>query len=257
MTAAAPGRADEFADKGRTIFKEHQQAAVTVQILVRSKVARTGMNTRTNEALHGISGTVIDPSGLTVLSLSATDPGEALQRTAAAQDPRLKVETELSSIKILRDDSTEVPAEVVLRDKELDLAFIRPKEKPSAPMPALDLARSGKAQVLDQVIALNRLGTAAGNVHSASVERIAAVVDQPRRFYVPDANMTTATLGAPAFTADGRVLGVFLIRSVESKTSGSMLDTPAQNLTGIILPADQILKAAEPLLGAGGARQPK
>ncbi len=150
-----------------------------------------------------------------------------------------------------------MPAEVVLRDKELDLALIRPKEKLSTPMPALDLARSGKAQMLDQVIALNRLGTAAGNVHSVSVERIAAIVDEPRRFYVPDSNMTTATLGAPAFTPDGKVLGVFLIRSVGSKTSGGMLDTPAQSLTGIILPADQILKAAEPLQGAGGARQPK
>src|SRR2546422_4160959 len=37
------------------------------------------------------------------------------------------------------DDGTEIPAEIVLRDRDLDLAFIRPKTKPANPMPAVDL----------------------------------------------------------------------------------------------------------------------
>ena len=72
------------------------------------------------------------------------------------------MESELSDVKIVLDDGTEVPAEVVLRDKDNDLAFIRPKTKPAAPMAALDLANSGKADILDQVISLTRLGSAAG-----------------------------------------------------------------------------------------------
>ena len=46
-------------------------------------------------------------------------------------------------MKILLDDGTEVPAEIVLRDKDLDLAFIRPKAKPASPMTSVDLTKSG------------------------------------------------------------------------------------------------------------------
>ena len=52
-------------------------------------------------------------------------------------------------------------------------------------MAALDLAKSAKVDVLDQVIAINRLGKVANRTHAASVERINAVVQRPRLFYVP------------------------------------------------------------------------
>jgi len=157
------------------------------------------------------------------------------------------METELGDVKILLDDGTELPAEVVLRDRDLDLAFIRPKTKVTTPLTALDLTQSAKAEMLDQVIALNRLGSAAGRAYAASVERISAIVQRPRLFYVPDASMTTTTMGAPAFTLDGKPLGIFVMRAMKGKSGGggSMFNFQADNLTGIILPASDILKAAK------------
>ena len=79
---------------------------------------------------------MVDPSGLTVLALSACDPSEMYQRMMGEDYPRTSVETEVTDMKILLDDGTELPAEIVLRDKDLDLAFIRPKTKPASPMAA-------------------------------------------------------------------------------------------------------------------------
>ncbi len=256
LGSAAASRADEFADKGRSILNRHQHAVVTVQLVVRSRVSMPGKNTQPNEARHSISGTVVTPSGLTAVSLSAIDPGQALRAMAAAKDPRLKVETEVADLRILLPDGSEIVGEVASRDPELDLALVQPKVKPSTPLDAVDLTQSGQAEVLDQVVALNRLGAAAGHVYSASVERIAAVVEKPRRFYIPDANMTTATLGAPAFTLDGKLLGVFLIRNSGSKAAVGKMDAPAESLTGIILPADEILKATQ-RLPASAAKETK
>jgi len=159
----------------------------------------------------------------------------------------------LSDVKILLDDGTEMPAEVVLRDRDLDLAFIRPKNRPAAPMAAIDLAKSARAQVLDQIITLNRLGEAAGRAYAVSVERITAVVLKPRLFYVPESAMASTTMGSPAFTLDGNLLGVFVTRTVRAKGSGGfgtllkLLSFRPENLnlTAIILPADDILKAAK------------
>jgi S1-C subfamily serine protease len=241
--------ADEMAEKARAVFKIHQHAVVTVQLTLKSKLSMPGAGGQSSESRQDVTGTVIDPSGLTVLSLSATDPAQLLQTIvggASDDESRFRMESELSDVKILLDDGSDVPAEVVLRDRDLDLAFIRPKTDAATPMAALDLKNSGKAQVLDQVVALNRLGSAAGRAYSAALVRITAVVPRPRLFYVPDSSLATASLGAPAFTIDGKVLGIFVMRSTKARSSANfgMFSLQPDNLTGIIVPAEDILKAA-------------
>jgi S1-C subfamily serine protease len=194
--------------------------------------------------------------------LSACEPTTLIQSIMEGmsdEESRFKMDTELSDIKILLDDGTELPAEIVLRDKDLDLAFVRPKTKPATPMAALDLSQSAKAEVLDQVITLNRLGKAAGRAYAASVERISAVVQKPRTFYIPDNAATMTTLGSPAFSLDGKPLGVFVVRTVSAKGGGGMgmLGFQPQNLTAIILPAEDILKAAKQAPEAKGGDEKK
>jgi len=241
-------RADDFAEKGRAVFKKYQHSVVTVEIVLKSKISMSGMGGQQSESRQDVTGTVVDPSGLTVLSLSATDPGQMVQNLMAGgsdEDSKFKMETELSDIKLLLEDGTEVPAEVVLRDKDLDLAFIRPKTKLNSPLSALDLSNSAKAELLDPLIALNRLGTVAGRAYAASEERISAIVERPRLFYIPATSTTTTTLGAPAFTMDGKVVGLFVIRTQKARGGGSMsmFNAQRENVAGIIVPADDILKA--------------
>jgi S1-C subfamily serine protease len=258
---ALPGRADELADKGRDIFKKNQRAVVTVQVVIKSKYSMGGMGGQANESKQDLTGTVVDPSGLTVLALSATDPSGMIQNMMggmSGEDAKFKFETELTDVKILLEDGTELPAEVVLRDKDLDLAFVRPKTKPAGPMAAIDLGKSASAQVLDQVITLNRLGKAAGRAYAVSVERINAVVQKPRMFYIPDSNMTSTTLGSPAFTPDGNILGVFVMRSVSGSGGGmNMFNFRPEGLTSIILPASDVLKAAKQAPEAKGEDEKK
>jgi S1-C subfamily serine protease len=245
----ASAGADELAEKGRAIFKKNQHSVVTVQIVLKNKISMGGRGGQSSESRQDLTGTVIDPSGLTVLSLSATDPSQLVQTMmgdAAQDESKFKMESELSDLKILLDDGSEVPADVVLRDKDLDLAFIRPKSKLTTPMQALDLTAFGKAEILDQVIALNHLGNAAGRAYAASVERISAIVEKPRLFYIPETSMTSTTLGAPAFTLDGKPLGIFVVRALKSKGSGAgMFTMQPDNMTGIIVPAEYILKASK------------
>jgi S1-C subfamily serine protease len=174
------------------------------------------------------------------------------------ENNQFKMETELTDVKILLDDGTELSAEVVLRDKDLDLAFIRPKSKPASPMAAVDFGSGTKADVLDQVITLNRLGKAAGRAYSASVERINAVIQKPRTFYIPDSNMTSTGLGSPAFGLDGKILGVFVMRTVSGKGGGmSMNNGRPDGMTSIILPADDVFKAAKQAPEAKGGTEKK
>jgi len=249
---ASPGRADELAEKGRGIFNQHQHAVVTVQAVV--KVSYPGA-TRSNESRQDLTGTVVDPSGLTVLALSACDPSGMLQRMMADEAAKSKLDVEVTDIKILLDDGTEIPSEIVLRDQDLDLAFVRPKTKPASPMAAVDLSKSTSIQMLDQVITLNRLNSAAGRAYAASVERINAVIQKPRTFYIPDSSMTATTMGSPAFALDGNIVGVFVMRSISVKSGGTR--NVRDSMTSIILPAEDILKAAKQAPEAKGGEEKK
>jgi S1-C subfamily serine protease len=252
--------ADDLADKGRAIYKRHQHAVVTVQLVLKNKFSFGGRGGEANESRQDVTGTLVDASGLTVLSLSATDPSQLLQSMLGGgsdEDSRLKMETEISDVKILLADGTELPSEVVLRDRDLDLAFIRPKTKPGVELSPLDLSKNAKADILDQVITLNRLGNSAGRAYSASIERISAIVQRPRLFYVPDASLTTTTLGSPVFTTDGKILGVCVMRALKAKSGSGfgLMSLQPDNFTAIILPADDIAKAAKQVPAIGDEKE--
>jgi S1-C subfamily serine protease len=228
-------RADEVSDKGREILSHNQHAVVTIEVV--QKMSARG---RSSEAKQEITGTVLDSSGLTAVALSACDPTELYRRVLPDEPSR--AETEISDLKILLDDGTELPSEIVLRDKDLDLAFVRPKTKPANSMTAVDFAKSGSAQVLDQVITLNRLNPAASRAYAASIERITAVIQRPRTFYVPDSTMTVTGLGSPVFALNGDVLGLIVMRAVAVQGGAASY---REGLTTVILPAADILKGAK------------
>lgn len=240
---ALTSRADDTSAKGREIFKKYQHAVVTLQ----ESVKATASGGRSSEFNMEITGTVIDPSGLTVAALSSCDPYEMQRRIT----PELKIDSEVSNVRILLEDG-ELPAEIVLRDRDLDLAFIRPKTKPASPMTAVDLSNAGTAQLLDEIIALNRLNRVSSRAYSASVERITAMVQKPRTFYIPDSTLTATSSGSPAFSADGKVLGIFVMRAIPRTGEAR------ENLyAAIILPAEDILKGAKQAPEAKGDSEKK
>jgi S1-C subfamily serine protease len=249
---AATCHADDLADKGREIFTKNLHAVVTVQAVLKTTYSGGGRSANPTETKQDLTGTVIDASGLTVLALSSVDPAELYKRMS---DEYKAVETQINDLKILLDDGTEIPSEIVLRDQDLDLAFIRPKTKPSAAMAAVDLSKSSPVEMLEPVIALNRLNRAAGRAYSASIERIDAVIQKPRTFYIPDTTQSTTSLGSPAFALNGNIVGIFVMRAVSAgETSARNM---RENMTAILIPAEDILKGAKQAPEAkGGADKP-
>ncbi len=231
VSPSAPAQSD--AEQGRAILAANQSAVVTVQMVVKITWSMGG-NSNQNESKVEATGTVIGADGLTVLALSSTDPS-SISKTMGSD---FKMDAELSDIKLLLQDDTEVPAEVVIRDVELDLAFVRPLVKPEAPMAFVDLNASAEVQMLDRVLTLNRLGRVANRVYSASFEYIDAVVEKPRRYYIPGNDPTSTSAGCPSFSMDGKIVGVFVLRAIsaEAGTAGRR-----DNVMPIILPAADIL----------------
>ena len=134
-------QADEAATAGRDLIGKWEKAIVQVKITSKERVSMEGEETTEEEQTNQVLGTVIDPSGLTVCSLSSVEPRQ-MYAQMMGKESGIKYESEITDVKLRLADNKELPAKVVLRDKDLDIAFIRPTEKPAKPLPALDLTKA-------------------------------------------------------------------------------------------------------------------
>lgn len=204
------------------------------------------------ESKQQASGLVIDPSGLVVLSLFATDPSglmSSIMSSMGEMGDKFKMESSLSDVKILLEDGKELPAQIVLRDKDLDLAYVRPTEKPAQPLPFVDLNATGALEVLDQFVALRRLGKVAQRACSVELNRIQATVRKPRLLYVPTGGLQGGLEpGAAVFTLDGKFVGIVVLRMISGEGGGglfSMMGSMDENMMPVVIPAADILEGAK------------
>ena len=239
--------ADQTAENGRAILKQNKDAVVTVLLVLKQTISFPGSPSQEMETKVESTGTVIGADGLTVVSLSEVDPS-SLMDIMSSGNPQMqgfKMDTEVQDAKMLMSDGTEVAAEVILRDRELDMAFVRPLEKATTPFTHVNLADSGIPLQLDQIISINQLGKVARRAHSISVERIDAIVTKPRTFYIPGNDPTNTGLGSPAFTLEGKFIGVFFIRAIKATGGGNRFSGAQDNVAVILLPAADIQEAAD------------
>jgi len=222
--------ADEAAEAARKIVEERQDAVVMIKVVLE-------MHDYENKA--EVLGTIIDPSGLVILSLSSIDP--------SAMTFGLDSKTKIKSVKLLLSDGTEVPAKIVLRDRDLDIAFLRPTEKIEGKIDWIDLKKNCRPDMMEQVVLISRLGSVAGYTPYASICRIQAIVEKPRMLYVPGFSGIFGGLGIPAFNLSGESVGILLLKV----TNPTRLDMggigggiQSMGMLPVILPAEEILDAA-------------
>lgn len=244
--------ADELADKGRAILERNKSCVVTVRIVMKVQMSMQNFPSRDEEVKSEATGTVIDPSGLTVLSLNETDPSGMFEDMMEGREG-FDVKSTVSDLKILRDDGTEIAAQVVLRDRDLDLAFIRPTEAPKDPLSAVDLTKAAAPALLDPIVTLNRMGRVAGREYAVSLERVSAIVNKPRTFYVMGNDPTQTALGCPAFTLDGNVIGLCVMRSVKRSGDSGMFGGGDSNTMAIVVPVSDIVEVAKQAPAVGEA----
>jgi Trypsin-like peptidase domain len=218
----------------RALLAERGEAVVTVQGTTKVVVTQGGREVQNrDERVQGIA-TVLDPSGLAVMSLTMIDPSELMEATLARGrgGADISVTTEPSELHYRLDDGREVPARVVLRDKDLDLAFLRPLEPPPAPMRAVD-GGTARPSPIDLVVVVQRLPEIAGWQATALFASVQAVVEKPRTFYI----LTGGAFGAPVFDTAGAFVGVIV--RLRSESGDGPTAAP------IVLPAADIREVAK------------
>ena len=218
----------------REVIKKRSDAVVMVTATVKVR-ANIGGNEQTVDQSAQTNATVLDPNGLTVLPLSALQPDDVMSRSISSRvgpNTRVEITSEPSEIKIHAAGGREIGAKLILRDQDLDLAFIRPTEALSSPMTAVD-GPAAIPTILDLLLVVQRTPESTGWSTSAAFGNVQLVIEKPRTYYQIAGPMP---LGAPLFDTAGRFVGVTVVRNPGAR------GTPA--LTGV-LPANDIRDVAK------------
>ena len=218
----------------RALITKHGNAVMFVLGTTKIRINQGGKEAPPTDQRIQALVTIIDGSGLGVMSLTALDPSDVLTATLSrgrGASAGVSVTTEPAELRYRLPDGKEVPVRVVLRDKDLDLAFLRPVEKPATPMAAID-AGPARPQAIDAVVVLQRLPELASWQPTALFYSVQAVLEKPRLFYL----LTGGLVGAPVFDTKGGFLGVIVRLRNEAD---------ATNVTPIVLPANDIREVAK------------
>jgi S1-C subfamily serine protease len=230
LVAPAAHAGSDPAATGRDLAARYDSSIVTVKTVVQQT-----MGARKGESRNTTGGVIVDKTGMTMISLSSIDPSALLKQMYAGRIPEgTDLTAEVTDIKIVLGDQTEVDAEVVLRDPDLDIAIIRPSSAFTATVTPIDISGNAKADILDKVIVAKRLDQKADNALGVAVVQIGAVVKKPRLFYLIGDSTPMANLGSPVFTTGGALLGVMVMRTGASDAGGD------RGVLGIVIPAANI-----------------
>lgn len=249
VAAIAGAQTSDERQAARDVATRHADAVITVMGTLKARMSRGGRDQPAPDQAVQASATVLDSQGLTVVALSAIDPGSLLGKNPAFAAAKVSIETELTDVKLRLADATELPAKIVLRDSDLDLMFIRPASPPSKPLACVDSA-SPTFNVVDPIVAVQRLQELTGWGTATTLGSVEAVVDKPRRFYLVALPTTSGALGASIFDVKGRFAGVVTLRpSADSRHNalngmqGGMLQ--ALGMVPVVLPAADIREIAK------------
>ena len=230
--AATAATREETVAAAKEVVKKHQDAVVTVKLTLELTITMRGQE-RKQETTREAPGTVIDPSGLTVMPLSMVSP-QGMMRG-------MRIKSNVIDAKLVQTDGKEIPGKVVMRDRDLDLAFFKPdaqkkedgaEEAPRFPFLSMDKDVAPAPGLLDHVIVVGRMGRNLDRQTSVTLSSIAAIVKKPRTMYIASGTQ----LGFPAFDASGKLTGIGVMHKSQT----------------VILPVSEITDAAAQAKNAGG-----
>ncbi|MEP0845320.1 MAG: trypsin-like peptidase domain-containing protein [Phycisphaerae bacterium] len=245
--AAAPRAAAEDAADFAALLREKSPALVTIKFVLNVKMGGMMSSMGESENEQEITGVLIEPDGLVLCSNTQLSGMAGMMRRMLGSMGEISATP--TDLKLLIGDDTEgAEAELVARDTDLDLAWIRLKSPPPSPLRCVNLADSKDAALGMPVYALKRMGKYFDRVVVLSEARVAGMTHKPRNLMVPSSAL--GAMGLPVYAADGKVVGVSVLQMPEPEGGDgnpmrmlSSLGSMEEMMTGMILPAQEVAKA--------------
>ena len=233
-------RADEGADY-RKLLNEKAPTLVTLKFVLKVQMGPMGAQESESE----ITGVMISAKGLVLCSNTQLGGFTAMMsRMMGARGGDITATP--TDLKVLIGDDVEgIDAELIARDSELDLAWVRIKEPGDKKFPYVDFSSAADAKIGQRLVMVRRIGKHFARVAVVGEDRIGGITKKPRRLFIPAGNLG-AGLGLPVYAIDGRVVGLAIVQmpdAEEAEANPPSMLSMQDMMAGVILPADNVAKA--------------
>lgn len=233
LAVATPFSALHAADAaaGRALVKRYADAIVSVELVVTLRIKSGDREAPPREQRIEVNGTVISESGLTVTTLSDVDPQATIEAMRAGGQGGRGAEivgSEFKEVKLRLADGKEVPARFVLKDADLDLAFMAPDtsaENAGRKFAYVKLDDAAKGDLLDEYYFVGRAPKTLQRVPLVRESQVMGVMEKPRKLFL----LTEQSVGTPVFDAAGKVLGVSVRYFANGRAAGVVV-LPAEDI---------------------------
>lgn len=233
LVAAAEVTAQPEARPYASIVDKVAPAMVTVKFVM----AIDGEDDSEEEEIDGL---VIDPEGIVLVSSAMMFGPEYL---GVSLRPR--------EIKIILPGETEgLDAEVVVRDRELDLAWLRitaPTEEPRK-LPSISFKNDTKPTLGQPLVQVWKLDKFYDRAPYVSEGRVASIVSKPRDLFIAGGEIT---IGLPVFDLNGNAMGFGILQLPDEDEMSAMASSNPYTraiFTRTMLPAAKVASATETAL---------
>ncbi|HBF35077.1 TPA: hypothetical protein DDW35_11005 [Candidatus Sumerlaeota bacterium] len=244
------------ADDWSAVLEKNTPGIVRVSATVTVERAYAGQAAQKNDSRLELNGTVLDANGLIAVSLVEIDPvslyQEMLENNAEIKS-KVSVKSDISDLKIWLPGGQEIPGRLVYRDADLDLAFLVPVVKDGETQPTftpISTTPSGELKLLDSVLTVTRMAKAFQRTPAVYMSQVSSVLRKPRLLYVcmNEGKMLVqgspgTFLGTPAFTADGKFVGIWGMNKTGINGAISRQEMPQP--IPVVLPATQVMESAK------------
>jgi len=227
LSAIVTAQADSN-EAARKVFTDNAPSVLGIRGLLKMDISMNGQPAGTQEKVLPSNGVVV-AEGLVAVAYRTLKPDVA---AAAGKRPGLKVETNLSELKLIDASGEEYDAKLVLHDEDLGLAFVAIDPKgdnaESFKVKAIDISKDVEVKHLDELVSIGRLSEKMRLVSRVNVGIVSAIVKRPRTLYLAQG----IRVSNPVFNQAGEFVGL----AVALKNTGSK---------PVIMPAKYLRKVLE------------
>lgn len=222
-------------DRGYAALVEKVAPAM---VTVKFVMAFEGQDDTEEEEIDGLT---IDPSGVVLVSSAMMFGPEYLG--VAARPREIKI--------ILPGETQALDAQVIVRDRELDLVWLRiivtESDKPRT-FKHVSFRNDAKPLLGQEILQVWKLDKFYDRAPYVSSARVAAKVTKPRELFIASGEVT---IGLPVFDTAGNVLGFGVLQLPDEEEMNAMASTNPYSrmiFTRTMLPASRVAAATEQAL---------
>lgn len=215
-------------EDARKVFTDHSPSVLGVRGVLKIDITMNGKPGGSQEKQLTSNGVVV-ADGLVAVAYRSIKPNLA---ASTGKRPGLKLESNLSELKLLDASGEEYDAKLVLHDEDLGLAFValnpEGEKAKDFKVAAVDISKDIEIQVLDELVGIGRMSEKMRSEARVRIGEVSAIVKRPRTLYL----VGGISMSNPVFTPKGDFVGL----TVALKNSGAL---------PVVIPAKYIRKVID------------